>query len=97
MIDPHVPPPVGERRRILPKMAIAVRGSEGGCELLRSTPGDPRNFRLWHTASNGCGAKVRTRSERSRYAESVRKRGDLTETSATKVAVMHNCRPLRMW
>jgi hypothetical protein len=29
------------------------------------------NLSFWHTASNRCGAKVRTRSERSGHAESV--------------------------
>jgi hypothetical protein len=68
MIDSHLPPPVRGRQRILPKMAC--RGQEV-CGLIRGAPGGPRNVSSWHTASNRCGAKVRTRSERSGHAESV--------------------------
>ena len=41
MIDPHLPPPVRGRQRILPKMAC--RGQEV-CGLFRGAPGDPQNW-----------------------------------------------------
>jgi hypothetical protein len=40
---------------------------------IRAAIGDaaPAQVSSWHTTSNRCGAKVRTRSERSGHAESV--------------------------
>jgi hypothetical protein len=65
---PHGPHRFEEMHRILPKLAIAVRGSVAYFEGRGETHGMVCS---WHTASIRCGAKVRTRSERSGHAESV--------------------------
>src|ERR1700730_16376802 len=57
---------------------MAYRGQGGLRPNSQCTKREPPNVSSWHTASIRCGAKGRTRSERSGHAESVGKRGDST-------------------
>src|ERR1700730_459494 len=58
---------------------MAYRGQGGLRPNSQCTKREPPNVSSWHTASIRCGAKVRTRSERSGHAESVGKRVDSTK------------------